>query len=92
MEIVSMNSALLWVDQGAFDWYWPLLTEGVHYLKATESIESIEEQAHWALSHDRELQLIVRNMRAKAAEIFDLDHLLLYVTLVAPDPESPTIL
>jgi hypothetical protein len=53
-KFAFMTSVTVLIDSGTFEWWYPLLTEGVHYLRTSTNVSMIAEQVEWALANDGE--------------------------------------
>ena len=82
MASMLKTSATVLVDAGTSEWYYPLLREGVHYLRTNSSVASVRETARWGLEHDDELSRIAAAGHAYARRLFTLDHLALYMAAI----------
>ena len=80
---VFMNSVAVLIDPGTFEWWYPLLTEGVHYLRSTTNVSDIAQKVAWALAHDDELAKIAAASRSYAMDLLRLENQELYLVLVA---------
>jgi len=72
------------VDCGTHEWWYPLLTEGVHYFRANTSVASINKTVHQALLlTDDKLFAIAQAAAHYATEIFEIDNVAAYMAYVA---------
>ena len=83
MASLLKSPATVLVDAGTTEWYYPLLREGVHYLRANSSLTSVQEAVRWGVEHDEQLREIAATGRSYAQSLFTLDHLALYMAAVA---------
>lgn len=83
MASLFKGSAVIFADQGSYEWYMPLLVQGEDYISADPTPESISEKVAWAQNHDAETQRIVQNANKKARELFNLKSVSQYMALVA---------
>ena len=83
------DSVSVLVDCGTHEWWYPLITEGVHYFRANTSIASIQATVRDALSRSpHDLAKIAAAAAAAAAEIFELDNVAAYMAFVAIETAS----
>lgn len=82
MASMFKTSTTVLVDAGTSEWYYPLLHEGVHYLRTNSSVAAVREAVRWGLNHDDELRQIAAAGHAYARRLFTLDHLALYMAAV----------
>ena len=81
------DSVSVLVDCGTHEWWYPLITEGVHYFRANTSVASIRATVRDALS-SAPLSKIAADAAAYAAEIFELDNVAAYMAYVAMETAS----
>ena len=83
------DSVSVLVDCGTHEWWYPLITEGVHYFRSSTSVASIQETVREALSRSpASLSKIADAAAAAAAEIFELDNVAAYMAFVAIETAS----
>eukprot|EP00322_Chrysochromulina_rotalis_P014871 CAMPEP_0115837744 /NCGR_PEP_ID=MMETSP0287-20121206/5375_1 /TAXON_ID=412157 /ORGANISM="Chrysochromulina rotalis, Strain UIO044" /LENGTH=436 /DNA_ID=CAMNT_0003291257 /DNA_START=114 /DNA_END=1423 /DNA_ORIENTATION=- len=83
------DSVSVLVDCGTHEWWYPLITEGVHYFRSSTSIASIQATVREALSRSpASLSKIADAAAAAAAEIFELDNVAAYMAFVAVETAS----
>ena len=80
---VFMTSLTVLIDPGTFEWWYPLLTEGVHYLRTSTDVSLIAEKVEWALTHDAESARIAAASRSYAMDLLRLENQELYLVYVA---------
>lgn len=80
---VFMTSVTVLIDPGTFEWWYPLLTEGVHYLRTSTNVSLIAEKVEWALAHDGESARIAAASRSYAMDLLRLENQELYLAYVA---------
>lgn len=81
MRSLFKSSATLYLDQDAYEWFIPLLADGVDFMKVDPSVKAVHEKAQWAMHHDGELKAMVKAANARAREIFNFDTVVKYVAL-----------
>lgn len=77
------SSASILVDGGRGEWFYPLLDEGTHYLRANASASSVMRVVQWAEAHDETVRAIPQAAARLAHELFATDSLVHWVVLVA---------
>ena len=77
------SSVSILVDGGVGEWFYPLLEEGTHYLRANASVASVVEVVRWAQAHDTAVRRLPQASSRLMNEIFTTDTLVRYVALVA---------
>ena len=82
MASLLKTPATVLVDAGTFEWFYPLLAEGVHYLRAHPSEESVRKMVWWGLTHDLELEKIAHAGRTYAHALLTLNHFATYMAAV----------
>lgn len=83
MASLLKTPATVLVDAGTAEWYYPLLREGVHYLRANSSLASVQQAVRWGIEHDEQLRTIAATGQSYAQSLFTLDHLAMYMAAVA---------
>ena len=78
-----MTSVTVLIDSGTFEWWYPLLTEGVHYLRTSTNVSMIAEQVEWALANDGESARIAAASRSYAMDLLRLENQEMYLVYVA---------
>ena len=78
-----MTSVTVLIDSGTFEWWYPLLTEGVHYLRTSTNVSVIAEQVEWALANDGESARIAAASRSYAMDLLRLENQEMYLVYVA---------
>jgi len=81
MRSLFKSSATMYLDQDAYEWFIPLLADGVDFIKVDPDVKSIHLKAQWAMHHDNELKAMVKAANAHAREIFNFETVVKYVAL-----------
>jgi len=79
MASLFKSSLSVLVDCGTIEWFYPMLQDRMHYLRATPDVGSIERAISWARAHDTEAQNIVEHANIFARTIFQPASLAAYV-------------
>ena len=82
-KFAFMTSVTVLIDSGTFEWWYPLLTEGVHYLRTSTNVSVIAEQVEWALANDGESARIAAASRSYAMDLLRLENQEMYLVYVA---------
>ena len=82
-KFAFMTSVTVLIDSGTFEWWYPLLTEGVHYLRTSTNVSMIAEQVEWALANDGESARIAAASRSYAMDLLRLENQEMYLVYVA---------
>ena len=83
MASLQKTSASVLVDAGTYEWFYPLLHEGVHYVRADANVASVVRSVEWGLANDEKLHKIAQAGRAYAEKLYTLEHMAMYVAAVA---------
>lgn len=81
MRSLFKSSPVLYVDQAAYEWFVPMLVDGVDFLKVEASYEAVRQRVHSALRDEAALRAMVSAANARAREIFNLESVVRYVAL-----------
>ena len=82
-KFAFMTSVTVLIDSGTFEWWYPLLTEGIHYLRTSTNVSMIAEQVEWALANDGESARIAAASRSYAMDLLRLENQEMYLVYVA---------
>ena len=82
-KFAFMTSVTVLIDSGTFEWWYPLLTEGVHYLRTSTNVSMIAEQVEWELANDGESARIAAASRSYAMDLLRLENQEMYLVYVA---------
>ena len=83
MASLFKSSATVLVDAGAQEWFYPLVSDGEHYLRTSPRVGDIMTTVLAGLANDARLHAIADAGRRYASDLFSLDNQALYVALVA---------
>ena len=84
MASLFKDSVSVLVDAGTYEWYYPLLVEGVHYLRANTTVASLQGKVEWALQQGPvRLSTIAQAGGRYALELLEFEQVLAYTTFIA---------
>uniref|UniRef100_A0A7S0ZFN3 Glycosyl transferase CAP10 domain-containing protein n=1 Tax=Timspurckia oligopyrenoides TaxID=708627 RepID=A0A7S0ZFN3_9RHOD len=80
-NLLFFNSAILRHEADTTEWFYPLLEPYVHYIPFNNNMSNLPQQVEWALSHEKEVQQIVRNANAFASFILSEESILIFARM-----------
>eukprot|EP00930_Biecheleria_cincta_P018191 TRINITY_DN14255_c0_g1_i1.p1 TRINITY_DN14255_c0_g1~~TRINITY_DN14255_c0_g1_i1.p1 ORF type:complete len:528 (+),score=67.62 TRINITY_DN14255_c0_g1_i1:301-1884(+) len=75
------TSATILADSGAYEWFYPLMIEGLHFIRADPTVESISDVVRTAIGRDD--KDMTQRANAFARLVFGIDNVARYTAMVA---------
>jgi hypothetical protein len=83
-ESLFKTSATILVDSGAYEWFYPLMIENVHYIRADPTVSSVLHTVEAAIKRGEvDVTRLTQQANAFAQLVFGLDNAARYAALVA---------
>jgi len=83
MRTLFKSSVTVYVDQGTYEWFMPLLVDGVHWIRVEPKPSAVRDRVSWALEHDEEMHSLVASANKIASDLFSVETMSKYMALVA---------